>query len=122
MPHFFPTPASAVKIPPGFEPLTPEERAAQRRLAHEIRYRRAHRTPYGRVRWRVMRTKISLSSLEKALQIYDPRFPIESKAALDDLTRALGLQDIEWPSYADQKVIVDEKFDMTLMKILFMLG
>ena len=69
-----------------------------------------------------MRTKISLSSLEKALQIYGPRVPRESKAALDDLTRALGLQDIEWPSYADQKVIVDEKFDMNLMKILFMLG
>lgn len=69
-----------------------------------------------------MSLKLPFSALEKALEIYDPRLALESMTTVDRLAEALGLEGIDWPNQKDKLAIVDEKFDNTLMKALFVLG
>ncbi|ODM23685.1 hypothetical protein SI65_01274 [Aspergillus cristatus] len=84
------------------------------RSTREIRYRRTQITPYGRADYKVMHIKPCMSTLKKALKVYDPGLGEPTSEILERLVEIYNLQSIEWPSEADKQEIMQAKIDKDL--------
>lgn len=99
--------------------LTIKQMEANRARMRELR----RQTPYGRVRYEVMRRKVTYSSLAKALQIYDLGDPDTLQGeTLQRLVEVFGLYDIEWLLEGDKEYLMAEKIEKALMNVLRKIG
>lgn len=92
----------------------------------EVTRESATASPYGKARYQMLESgKVSSSSLENVLQLYDLRRPDDFPKVelLDRLTELLGLRDIDWPpTQFHRELIVEEKTRRELKRNLRKLG